>query len=773
MNAFHKPDRDAGPHACRVGALAGASLLLPRAVPALLLCLAISQTLVAADTGVTALGQGITAYNSRDFGRAITHLENATSVTKLADYVTYYRAYAQLLTGNTDGAVSTLATYRASQIESSPLAGKISLLYGRALLDKHDSASATKALQVLQADYKILPQPDGDFAEGLAYEAQGEKPQAALAYERVFYAYPNTDLAAQSWTAIERLRTVLGKDFPEPEARQQLDRAAKWLDAKEYQKARKEYAVLEDSLTGAGKDEAKVGVGVADYQAGDAIAALRDLESLHVAKSEVDAERLYYVTESARKAGDDAAMMDAVKDLAERYPESPWRLKALVTAGNRYLQTNERDKFEPLFKAAYDTFPADNTTAYCHWKVAWAAYLADSPDRVSLLRDQVVNYPDDSRAGTALFYLGRIAESGEKYGEARAYYERLSSQYPHYFYAVLARDRNKGKVSAAPVDGDVNKWLAGIDWPASRDFSATTPNSATEQRIERARLLNAAGLPDLAEAELRFGTKTETEQPHLLALAATETADSPFRALRIMKSFSGDYLSIPLEKASTKFWQMLYPLPYKEELFDNAKAHGLDPFYVAGLIRQESEFNPSAKSHANAYGLMQLLPSTGRMLGRRDGMKSVTTSSLITPAVSIRLGTQYLRGQLDSWDGDWYRTLAAYNAGPGRVHQWLAATNFREPVEFIESIPFTETREYIQAVLRNADMYRELYSGKRALEPPPVFARKTATPVQVAALIRSSAAPPKKTAAATRHTTAQKKTVASKSSSPKKREPTS
>ena len=96
----------------------------------------------------------------------------------------------------------------------------------------------------------------------------------------------------------------------------------------------------------------------------------------------------------------------------------------------------------------------------------------------------------------------------------------------------------------------------------------------------------------------------------------------------------------------------------------------------------------------------------------------------MNPAVSIRLGTKYLRQQLDSWDGDWYRTLAAYNAGPGRVHQWLNGANFREPLEFIESIPFTETREYIQAVLRNADIYRELYDGKtraavdRSVSPP-------------------------------------------------------
>jgi hypothetical protein len=111
-------------------------------------------------------------------------------------------------------------------------------------------------------------------------------------------------------------------------------------------------------------------------------------------------------------------------------------------------------------------------------------------------------------------------------------------------------------------------------------------------------------------------------------------------------------------------------------------------------------------------------------------MGVVNVSQLTNPLVSLRLGTNYLRTQLDSWDGDWYRTLAAYNAGPGRVHQWLKDANFREPLEFIESIPFNETREYIQAVLRNADIYRELYAGKPAPPPQLITSAKPAPPAR-------------------------------------------
>ena len=133
--------------------------------------------------------------------------------------------------------------------------------------------------------------------------ALGEQPQAALSYERVFYAFPNTDLAAQSWTAIDRLRASLGSDFPTAPARQQLERCENWLSAKEYAKARQEFSVLADTLAGPEKDDARVGIGASQYLAGDSNGAFRYLKGLTVTRPEADAERLYYLAEAARKAG--------------------------------------------------------------------------------------------------------------------------------------------------------------------------------------------------------------------------------------------------------------------------------------------------------------------------------------------------------------------------------------------------------------------------------------------------------------------------------------
>jgi len=166
---------------------------------------------------------------------------------------------------------------------------------------------------------------------------------------------------------------------------------------------------------------------------------------------------------------------------------------------------------------------------------------------------------------------------------------------------------------------------------------------------------------------------------------------------------------MPIESAPQEFWKFAFPLPYRAELERFAKQYGLDPFLVAALIRQESEFNPKAISSANARGLTQILPGTGRELSRRLKMKAYGTPSLFVPAVSLQLGTFYLKTIVDNLGGRWEAALAAYNAGPSRAKAWSSWGEFREPAEFIETVPFAQTRNYIQTVLRNADTYRRIY----------------------------------------------------------------
>jgi len=237
--------------------------------------------------------------------------------------------------------------------------------------------------------------------------------------------------------------------------------------------------------------------------------------------------------------------------------------------------------------------------------------------------------------------------------------------------------------------------------------SQATPE--TDARIGRSRLLRSAGLSDLADSELRFGARTGA-QPALLAMEMAGAADAPHQAMRIMKRMAPEYLNLNLEEAPRKFWELLFPLPYRSDLVESARQRSLDPYLLAGLIRQESEFNPQARSSANAYGLTQVRPVTGRQFARKAGVPRFSSRALFQPSVNLKIGASIFRSMLDQNGGRLEQTLAEYNAGPNRLTAWLGWSNYREPAEFVESIPFTETRDYVQAVLRNADIYRRLYS---------------------------------------------------------------
>ena len=220
----------------------------------------------------------------------------------------------------------------------------------------------------------------------------------------------------------------------------------------------------------------------------------------------------------------------------------------------------------------------------------------------------------------------------------------------------------------------------------------------------------------MAETELRFAAR-EDGQPQVLATELARQASArgaADQAIRYVKVVFPDYLKTPLDTASAEMWRLAFPLPFRQELERNARLRGLDLYLVAGLIRQESEFAPGAVSPANAHGLMQVMPATGRDLARQLKLGRFRNSLLHRPDYNLRLGTVHLRSLLDQHEGSVEAALASYNAGKTRADLWLTWAAYREPAEFVETIPITETRTYVQAVLRNAWMYRRIYAS----EPP-------------------------------------------------------
>jgi len=644
---------------------------------------------------------------------AVRHLGQARGrLPRLADYIGYYRAAAQFDLGNFAAAVQELDAVW-NRDPASPLAGDAAMLAARA---QKEAGKPADALGVLRANYAQLPQPAGDLLLAFSYRASNDLASAVVYYQRVYYQYPSAGEAEQAGLALAELKRTLGELFPPPTTQAMFQRAERWLRSGDRRRARAEYEAIAAQAAGGDRELARVRLAEIDYFRYENLAAYTSLRSLEVSSEEADAERLYYILECARRLDREDQMQEAIERLARLHPQSAWRLKALVSAGNRYLVANRPDLYEPLYRACYESFPADPQAGYCHWRVAWTEYIQRRPGAADSLRDHLLKYPGSENASAALYYLGRLSEAGGRVEEAKAYYTDAVARYPNHYYSDLAEKRlAEPAVFKAVESGSVRGFLNGVAWPVRRRPETFEPTAATLARIERGRLLASAGLVDLRDRELRFGASADG-QPHILAIHLAQAADSAHRALRIMKSLAPGYMSTPLESAPAEFWRLLFPLPYRAALEMYSKQRGLDPFLVAGLVRQESEFNPEAVSPAQAYGLTQILPSTGRAL-LKVSRRRFRPAILFRPELNLRLGTTYLRGVYDKNAGKWEQTLASYNAGASRVENWLTWAAYREPAEFIETIPFSETRNYIFAVLRNAKIYRKLYASGAPVAP--------------------------------------------------------
>lgn len=580
------------------------------------------------------------------------------------------------------------------------------------------AGDARRAVELMKPHVKWIPIPKGVLLYGTALEAAGQLPPAVIQLQRVYYEHPKSEEASKAEAILRRIKARLGDSYPPSMGRTMLWRAQKLMESGDARLAIEELTAMEPHLAGAERELARIRVGVARYHARDYRGAIQHLEAAASSAADADGERIYYWLSAARRIDSDAGVNAALAEFERRRPRSAWRAQALIDLANRALVNNQIDAYEPLYRTCAASAPGNEKGAYCSFRVAWAHYLRRREGAERLLREHVEKFPGSDDVAGAMYFLGRLAEEKEDFASARAYYEAIDRTFPNYYYATMSRERLaapfvRGAIANSSAVADLNLVPPG----PPPDFETDEP---TRLRLERARILDQAGLEDWAETELRFAAR-EDSKPHTIAIELASIMAQQGRheqGLRYVKSLSSGYLGWAFDKAPKTFWQAAFPLPYQDSLDRYSIERDLDPHLVAGLIRQESEFDPKVVSRANAIGLTQILPLTGRDLSRRIGVRNFTTSMLTQPDYNMRLGTYYLRMLLDSLQRNWVAVLAAYNAGKSRADMWLRWGDFREPAEFVESIPFHETRNYVQIVLRNADMYKRLYGDRKITATP-------------------------------------------------------
>lgn len=615
----------------------------------------------------------------------------------LSDYAVYFLGSACQAAGETEAALQTLRGFESRFPDSIFLRDAV-VVYGNALVT---SGRAPEAVPILQNN-RLPTRSDLELALGRALLRAGDAARGADVLRHIYYSMPLAGEAAEAG-ALLRAAGGLGGNFALEKAR-----ADQIAQARRFRDAAQEYRELLKMASAEDRPSVEVALAGALHRSGDDRQARDILEHVAPASAELNAERLFYLLEIARSDRDDGRLASILSQLRQAAPASTWLEQGLLTAGNMLLLRNDYDPAIDAYREIHQRFGQGRFGAYAHWKVAW---LSLRQGRVEAARrgfeEQIALYPTSPQVPAALYWRARLAEEEHGAPRARAYYEKLTQRFRNYYYAELARERLRElQAQAADPDPLLDK-IPPLR--ISNNFGDTEP-PADDLRAQKARLLGNGGLTEFAIRELKMAAQEDGSAWATIEMARLYRQNEQYhRALELLKRTVPAYFSLELEALPRPYWEDLFPRPWWTDVKHYAGANQLDPFLVASLIRQESEFNPAAISGANALGLMQLLPSTGRKLAREMKVRRYSNQQLLTPKLNLQLGTRYFRELVDHFNGRLEYALAAYNAGSDRVESWLAAGNFRDPQEFVESIPFTETREYVQAILRNAVVYRQLY----------------------------------------------------------------
>ena len=647
-----------------------------------------------------ALALGYYDYNDGRYQQARQWLDAAKPEKLLPEYILFWSAQVDRNLNNNAAALdqlqSLLRDYPQSVMDSLALQALAETAI--ALNDPQQALDALATAKDIEENPTLL------FLRGQAHEQANDKIAAAGDYLQVYDRFPLSTEADEAGEKISFLESAMGTSFPQPLVSEQLRRASLLFEVHHWQDAENTYNDALPKLIGADEDLAHLRIADCIVQLGGDASLLA---SLQVQAPDVEAERLYDLSQAYRSASDEPHMLAALAQVQSGAPQSPWTERTLFAVGNYYWVKLDRDKAAMEYQQVVDRFPASDDAINAQWRVAWTAYMDRGASASDLIEKFLEAHPDSVYTPDALYWLGRLAQKSKNAPSARAYFAKLQARFPNTYFALHAaaplRALRRGRVAALPV-------LDAIPpIPTAPEVLQSAPAAALPF-VQRSVALETIGFDDSAMLELHAAYDATRAAALQFSLARAAANGEHFgTAIAAMHVVYPSLESRPYSAEPREAWTLAFPLPYAAQIRSDARRTRTDPMIIAGLIHQESAFEKDAHSYANAFGLMQLVPETADRYARQLRLR-FSEDQLLDPIYNLRLGTVYF-GELTRSFHSAEAALAAYNAGEDRVPLWQSGQKYSELPEFVESIPFTQTREYVEIVMRNAAIYRRLYGG--------------------------------------------------------------
>ena len=665
------------------------------------------------DAGATRLARGAMLIDSRDFASGLPLVQSANlKSTPLAAYARYYTGIALLGLRRFDDADDAFDSI--DDDVDGYLREAVPLRRAEIALALGDGDDAVDILDDL-ADEEALNSPEEVLLRlAQALEAAGEREKAVKTYQRVYYEFPLSTQSAEAQGGIERLQTAAL--IPAERFRLELDRAEQLFAARRWAQARPAFLALAKAATADDAELAAIRIAECDYHL-DRYRASREALRPYLRGGAREPEARFYYLSGTRALGERATYVTLARDLITDHPESRWAEETLNNLASHYVTDDDDQTADGVFRELLQRFPKGRYADRAAWKVGWWAYKHDRfADTAATFETAATAFPRADFRPAWLYWAGRSRDQLGQRQTASSLYRILVADYQNSYYGRLASalllERREPPVQAIVASA-----------PPRDKLGPLVPNDAV------IRALVAVGMYDAALNEIEYARKVWGDSAPLQATIALvrhrrgfeERAAERFAdvrgAITIMRRAYPQFMAAGGEQLPPAVLRVIFPLDYWPLIKKYSDLHRLDPFLMTALIAQESTFTADVRSSANAVGLMQLIPSTGRSYARKIGVR-YSVRILTQPETNIRLGMRYFKDLMDRFGAPHY-ALASYNAGESRIAQWIAERPGFDQDEFVDDIPFPETQNYVKRILGTADDYRRLYGGGVLSTSPP------------------------------------------------------
>ena len=640
----------------------------------------------------------------------------------IADYVQFHLMQAQAKSGKYQKARDNAKEF-LKLLPNTLLYGQVRLLLAKVQiqLGEKDAGMSTleESIQMITKDFrhkkfrKFLPEMIFTLAE--TQEKSGKQREAYSNFRQLHIQYPNHD------------RTM--------EAEKALKRLAKLGTVKEVSLTLRELA---DRIQGLLKNVRYKEI-------------IREIQGIQKSNNLLPERFYFFLAQAHRGLRDRKKANEALKTFIKLYPHHAkvqnatldigrnlWNLGQPIAGAKYFLKVTQETSSSELavkaqfflgkiheehknfpeamkhYKIALEKYPNEYYGQWAGWRLGWINYLDGKFENAfNLFQKASKRFPDSSFIEYNLYWSAKCAEKLNKKYVARGLYTKVIQQYPYTFHGVRAKDRLLALEFS--IDPLVQKINTATSVEVANLKLDQTLTSKEKFHYIRANELAKLGLRQ--EARNEIGELQKTIRKNLTGVLwlshlyhQSQGYAESLRLLHLYKDFTTKSKEGNL---SSKFWKQFFPLAYEEVIFEYAKYRKVDPFFVNGIIRQESLFDSRALSPAGARGLMQIMPATGKTLYPKTNLKKpFEIKALFDPELNIRLGVKYVSQLNKRFGNNEMHTLISYNAGPHVMKKWLKRFGHLQDQDvFIESIPYPETRRYVKHVLRNLGIYKALYSA--------------------------------------------------------------